>query len=40
MNSILDIIQESSPHGGFVKQSSGVWYVASDAVAKEKIGQR
>jgi len=36
---VTNVVRQSSPEGGFVKNINGVWYEVGDRAAKEKIGQ-
>ncbi|CAB9522154.1 Nitrilase family, member 2 [Seminavis robusta] len=40
VSEIVDQIRDDSPLGGFVRPEGGRWYLATDATAREKFGQR
>ena len=39
VSSIIQLFQEKSPIGGFVREMDGLWYRVSDSLAREKCGQ-
>ena len=39
VSSIIDMIREASPEGGFVKLIDGIWWEVGDNLAREKTGQ-
>ena len=40
VTSIIKLIEQSSPEGGFIKRINGAWYKVSSSYAREKCGQR
>jgi len=39
VSTIIDLVREASPNGGFVKEENGRWYEVGDQIAREKVGQ-
>jgi len=39
VSTIIDLVREASPNGGFVKKEKGRWYEVGDQIARDKVGQ-